>query len=291
MGREDPGETVREPSFTAMWHAWMRDAHANADPSPVFADTRSVELVPQATRQDVVTLMSGFSAEAADALIFMAVIRHRLLADLLPHANERGARQLVILGAGLDTTVFALSPDWATSWRVFEVDHPATQEWKRRQITQLGWQVPENLVFAACDFETQQVLSALDAAGFALDRPAAVSLFGVILYLTADATKAPFRELASLASGSEVLMTYSPPPGGPDPAVEEVWAKSSPKVDETGESFIGHYTAARLERIVRDAGFRDVQHHDVDTLNATYFANRSDGLQLHTIEQILTATR
>ena len=86
-------------------------------------------------------------------------------------------------------------------------------------------------------------------------------------------------------------MTYSPPPGGPDPAVEEVWDKSSPKVDETGESFIGHYTAAEIERLIRDAGFRDVQHHHVDALNATYFANRPDRLELHTIEQILTAIR
>jgi methyltransferase (TIGR00027 family) len=273
-----------------MWHAWMRNAHASTHPSPIFADTRSVQLVPEATRHDVVNLMSGFSPEAAGALIFMAVIRFRLLADRLPEAHERGVRQLVILGAGLDTTVFSL-PSWANTWRVFEVDHPATQEWKRQQIADLGWQRPANLVFAACDFETQTVLSALDAVGFDRSRPAVVSLFGVILYLTAEATRALLRELASFASGSEILMTYSPPPGGPDPAVEEVWAKSSPKVDDTGESFIGHYTAAEIEHIVRETGFRDVEHHHVDTLNANYFANRSDGRQLHTIEQILTATR
>jgi len=290
MGRDGSDEVAREPSFTAMWHAWMRNAHATTHPSPILADTRSLQLVPEATRREVVTLMSGFSPEAADALIFMAVIRFRLLADRLPEANERGVRQLVILGAGLDTTVFSLPP-WANTWRVFEVDHPATQEWKRQQIAGLGWQRPTNLVFAPCDFETQTLLSALDAAGFDRSRPAVVSLFGVILYLTADATNALLRELASLVPGSEVLMTYSPPPGGPDPAVEEVWAKSSPKVDDTGESFIGHYRAVEIERIVREAGFRDVQHHHVDTLNATYFDSRSDNLQLHTIEQILTATR
>ena len=290
MGRDGSDEIAREPSFTAMWHAWMRDAHARTHPSPIFADTRSVQLVPDATQQDVVTLMNGFSPAAADALIFMAVIRFRLLADLLPQANQRGVRQLVILGAGLDTTVFSL-PTWAHAWRVFEVDHPATQEWKRQQITNLDWQLPPNLVFAPCDFETQTALSALDAAGFDRSCPAVVSLFGVILYLTAEATKALFRDLALLAPGSEVLMTYSPPPGGPDPAVEEVWDKSSPKVDDTGESFIGHYTAAQIERIIRDAGFQDVQHHHVDALNATYFANRPDRLELHTIEQILTAIR
>jgi methyltransferase (TIGR00027 family) len=287
MGGDGSGE-AREPSFTAMWHAWMRDAHTTTHPPPVFIDTRSAQLVPDAVRDDVVTLMSGFSPEAADALITMAVIRFRLLTDRLPEARARGMDQLVILGAGLDTTVFSSS---ASTWRVFEVDHPATQEWKRQRIAEVGWQLPDNLVFAACDFETQTVLSALDDVGLDRTRPVVVSMFGVILYLTADATKALMRDLASLAPGSEVLMTYSPPPGGPDPAVEEVWSKSSPKVDDTGESFIGHYTAAEIERIIRDAGFRDVQHHHVDTLNATYFADRSDGLEVHTIEQILSAVR
>jgi methyltransferase (TIGR00027 family) len=267
MGGDGSGE-AREPSFTAMWHAWMRDAHTTMHPPPVFIDTRSVQLVPDGTQDDVVSLMSGFSPAAADALITMAVIRFRLLTDRLPEARARGIDQLVILGAGLDTTVFSSS---ASAWRVFEVDHPATQEWKRQRIAELGWQLPKNLVFAACDFETQTVLSALDNVGLDRTRPVVVSLFGVILYLTADATKALMRD--------------------PDPAVEEVWSKSSPKVDDTGESFIGHYTAAEIERIVRDAGFRDVQHHRVDMLNATYFADRSDGLEVHSIEQILSAVR
>ena len=220
----------------------------------------------------------------------MAVIRHRVLADRLPGANERGIRQLLILGAGLDTTAFSL-PAWADSWKVFEVDHPATQEWKRQEMATLGWEVPSNLVFSPCDFETQELLSALDDTGFERERPAVVSLFGVILYLTADSTKMLLSELASLAPGSEVLMTYSPPPGGPDPVVEQVWDKSSPKVDETGESFIGHYTESQIEKLVRAAGFQEVLHHHVDLLNKDYLADRLDGLRLRTIEQLLTAVR
>jgi methyltransferase (TIGR00027 family) len=118
---------AREPSFTAMWHAWMRNAHATKHESPIYVDTRSVELVSEATVQDVETLMGGFSKETVDALILMAVIRQRFLADRLPDAVDRGIRQFVILGAGVDMNAFSL-PSFARSWRVFEVDHPATQE-------------------------------------------------------------------------------------------------------------------------------------------------------------------
>jgi methyltransferase (TIGR00027 family) len=283
-------EAAREPSFTAMWHAWMRNAHATTHDSPIFIDTRSVQLVPEPVRQDVVTLMNGFSLEAADALILMAVIRFRVLADRLPGAHERGIRQLVVLGAGLDTTAFSL-PEWGRSWQVFEVDHPATQEWKRREVARLGWTQPTNLVFAPCDFETKNMLIALDNAGFDHGRPALVTLFGVVLYLSKDATRTLLSDLASLADGSEVIMSYSPPSDGTDLAVQQVWDKSSPKVDETGESFIGHYPPSEIERLAREAGFSETIHYSASALNDAYLCNRPDGLQLHTIEQLLVAVR
>jgi methyltransferase (TIGR00027 family) len=287
----EPGtadEVAREPSFTAMWHAWMRNAHATAHASPIFTDTRSVQLVSESTRREIVTLMDGFSQEAADALILMAVIRFRVLADRLAGANERGIRQLVILGAGLDTTVFSL-PQWGKNWETFEVDHPATQQWKRQEMARLGWALPTNLIFAPCDFETQNLLSALDLAGFDRRKPALLSLFGVILYLTRETTKALLSDLASLAPGSEVIMTYSPPSDGTDPAVQQVWDRSSPKVDETGESFIGHYPPLEIERLAMEAGFSSTTHYSVDALNAEYLCDRPDGLKLHPIEQLLVA--
>jgi len=232
--------------------------------------------------------MDGFSPETADAIVLMSVIRQRVLAERLPAANERGVRQLVILGAGLDTTAFAL-PAWGHAWRVFEVDHPATQEWKRAQIAHVGWTRPPNLVFAPCDFETQDLLSALDAAGFVRTRPAVVSLFGVILYLTRDATQTTLRQLAGLAAQSEVTLSYCPPPDGTDPIVTEVFERASPTVDASGERFIGYYREAELERLAREAGFSAVIHHPLATLNARSFDGRPDRLRLHPIEHLLTA--
>jgi methyltransferase (TIGR00027 family) len=278
----------REPSFTAMWHACLRNTHATAHASPVFSDTRSVQLVPDDVRHRVRSVMDGFSQETADAIVLMSVIRHRVLAERLTAANDRGLRQLVILGAGLDTTAFGL-PAWGSDWRVFEVDHPVTQDWKRAQSARVGWRTPPNLVFASCDFETQDLPSALAAAGFDRARPAVVSLFGVLLYLTLDATTTTLRHLAGLAAPSEVTISYSPPPGGTDRVATETFERASPTVDATGESFIGYYREAEFERLAREAGFSDVVHHPLATLNARYFDGRPDRLRLHPIEHLLTA--
>jgi methyltransferase (TIGR00027 family) len=280
--------TGREPSFTAMWHACLRNTHATAHASPVFTDTRSIQLVPADVRLRVRSVMAGFSQETADAIVLMSVIRHRVLAQRLAEANERGVQQLVILGAGLDTTAFAL-PSWGDDWRVFEVDHPATQEWKRAQIAYAGWRTPPNLVFAPCDFETQELLSALDAAGFDRTRPTVVSLFGVIVYLTFEATRATLNQLTGLAAQSEVTTSYCPPPDGSDVVATETFQKAAPTVDASGESFLGYYRDSELERLARDVGFSEVVHHPLGALNARYFNGRADGLQLHPIEQLLTA--
>jgi O-methyltransferase involved in polyketide biosynthesis len=133
------------------------------------------------------------------------------------------------------------------------------------------------------------LLSALDAAGFDRNQPAVVSLFGVILYLTLEATQATLRQLALLAKQSEVTISYCPPADGTDAVAAETFAKSSPTVDTTGESFIGYYHDTELERFVRQAGFTDVIHHPLESLNDRYFSGRADGLRLHPVEQLLTA--
>jgi methyltransferase (TIGR00027 family) len=273
-----------------MWHAWLRNAHATTHASPIFSDSRSIELVPEETLERIEAVQGSFSPETGDAIVLTAVVRHRLLADRFPLAHERGVRQLVILGAGLDTTGFGL-PAGGEQWRVFEVDHPAGQEWKRRRIADIGWTVPPNLVFAPCDFERQDLFDALDSAGLNRQLPILVSLFGVILYLTADATKALLTDMATLPPGSEVNITYSPPPDGTDPIVDETFERSSAVVDATGESYVGYYRESEMDGMLRAVGFSDAIHHRNNELNARYFSGRSDGLRLHTIEQLVTAVR
>jgi O-methyltransferase involved in polyketide biosynthesis len=160
----------------------------------------------------------------------------------------------------------------------------ATQDWKRAQIANLGWTFPTNLVFAHSDFETQDLPSALDAAGFDRTRRTVVSLLGVVDYLTLDATRTTLRQLAGLAAQSEVTIGYNPPPDWTDPVTAKAFGKATLKVDATGESYLGFHRAANIERLAREAGFTDVIHHPLSALN-----DRPDGLQLYSIQQLLTA--
>jgi O-methyltransferase involved in polyketide biosynthesis len=114
-------------------------------------------------------------------------------------------------------------------------------------------------------------------------------VFGVVLYLTRDATTNTLGQLASLAPQSEVTISYCPPADGTDHVATETFTKASPTVDATGESFIGYYSESELECLIREAGFSDVIHHPLAMLNARYFNDRADGLRLHPIEQLLTA--
>src|SRR5690349_9891835 len=113
-------------------------------------------------------------------------------------------------------------------------------------------------------------------------------MFGVILYLTRDATRRTLSQLAGLAKHSEVMISYCPPADGTDAVATETFEKASPTADTTGESFIAYYRDSDLERLVRGAGFTDVIHYPLGALNASYFHSRPDGLRLHSIEQLLT---
>jgi methyltransferase (TIGR00027 family) len=269
---------AREPSFTAMAHAYARSLHAEHDPSPIFSDTRSVQLVPADAVTRSRAFLGMFSPAAAEAFVLMSVARHRVLADELPRAHARGVRQLVVLSL----------PPWGAQWRVFEVDEPATQTWKRTRIAELGWELPQTLSFVPCDFERRAVLDALEAGGFDTEMPALVSLFGVLMYLGADAASATLVELGRLAEGSKVVLTYSVRPDGSDPDVQEAFALGSPVTDSTGESATGYYPDEEMERMVRDAGFADVVLHSLEELNGRYFGGVP---RLRAFEQILTAIR
>src|SRR5258708_34720827 len=99
--------------------------------------------------------------------MFMAA-GSRFAEDCLDAAVSRGIRQVVILGAGLDT--FSLrNPHALLGVRVFEVDHPATQAWKRDRMHEADLAVPATLTFAPVDFARESLAEPLAAAG--LKRP------------------------------------------------------------------------------------------------------------------------
>src|SRR4029434_5330558 len=74
-------------------------------------------------------------------------VRARFPEDIVEAAVARGVGQYVILGAGLGAFSYRRT-DVRDRLRVFEVDHPQTQAWKRERLGALGVEIPGGLVFA-----------------------------------------------------------------------------------------------------------------------------------------------
>jgi len=189
-----------QPSRTAFRVALRRAAHKVLDDPRVFEDPLALGIVGA----DAGELRSDEKSQSRISRLmraFMAV-RSRYAEDGLAAAFQGGTRQYVVLGAGLDT--FAYRNPFP-GLRVLEVDHPATQGWKRRRLEAAGIAVPESMTFAPVDFESQTLADGLVRAGLAMDQKAFFSWLGVVPYLTRSAAVETLRFVASLPSGSEIV--------------------------------------------------------------------------------------
>ena len=219
------------------------------------------------------------------------VARARFIEDLVAEQAGRGVRQYVILGAGLDT--FAQRrPEIASRLRVFEVDRPGPQAWKRQRLLELGFGIPEWLRLVAVDFGAGLAWwQRLAAAGFEAAQPAVVASTGVSMYLTKDAIASTLRQAAALAQGSTLAMTFLLPLELADPEVRPGLELAEKAARASGTPFVSFFTPAEMLTLAREAGFRNVQHVSAATLAQRYFAGRTDGLRPpNNSEELLVAT-
>lgn len=218
------------------------------------------------------------------------VARARFIEDLVADRVEHGTSQYVLLGAGLDT--FAQRrPDLAARLRVFEVDQPGTQAWKRRRLIDLGYGIPDCLRLVPVNFEqgTPWQEEAVKA-GFDAAQPAVVASTGVSMYLTREANEATLRDLAALAPGSTVAMTFMLPLELVDERDKQGFIISSNGARSSGTPFISFFAPEEFLGLARAAGFREVRHVSGRDLSERYFAGRPDGLRPSTGEDFLVAT-
>jgi len=218
------------------------------------------------------------------------VARARFVEDLMAQQADKGLRQYVILGAGLDT--FAQRrPDLAARMRVFEVDRPGPQAWKRKRLVELGYGVPDWLRLVPVDFEAdEEWRERLAAAGFDAAAPAVVASAGVSMYLTRDANAATLRQISSLGPGSTVVMSFMPPLELVDEEDRPVRQFSENGARASGTPFITFYTPDEAVALAREAGFADARHVSAAMLNHWYYAGRTDGLRTSSGEELLVAT-
>jgi methyltransferase (TIGR00027 family) len=260
-------------SKTALRVAIRRAAHQVIDHPHILEDPIAVPLLGPGFARDMERAMHKV---ARDFRAFMAA-RSRYVEDQLACAVAKRVAQYVVLGAGLDT--FAYRNPFA-ALRVFEVDFPATQEWKRAMLREAGIEAPESLTFVPLDFEHKTLAEGLAEAGFDDGKSGFFGWLGVVPYLTLDAFRATLATVAQLPPESGVSFDYAFSPDTLSPKRRMVFDALSERVAAAGEPFRLYFTPEEMEWELRTAGFQRIEQVDSKRLNEIYFKDRADGLKL-----------
>jgi len=280
-------EQVTEPDHTAVRVALWRALHVKVDAPPhVLEDEIGLRLAdPGPGWRDRPDMDPVFTAGFRASM----VARARFIEDLVSERAGHGTSQYVLLGAGLDTFAQRRA-DLASRLRVFEVDQPGTQAWKRQRLIGLGYGIPEWLRLVPVDFEAGASWQDEAAkAGFDTALAAVVASTGVSMYLTREANAATLRDLAALAPGSTVAMTFLLPLDLVDERDRRGWVISENGARASGTPFLSFFTPEEFLDLARSAGFREARHVSGRDLNDRYLAGRPDGLRMSTGEDFLVA--
>jgi methyltransferase (TIGR00027 family) len=247
-------------SGTAERVAMRRAAHQLWDEPVIFADPLAWTILSDDARERI---RAGIEEENrnpwARGLRAFVAARSRFAEEEMARAAARGVRQAVILGAGLDT--FACRNPHA-ELSVFEVDHPATQAWKRERLREGGIAIPESVRFAPVDFESETLGEGLAAAGFREDRPAFFSWLGVVPYLSRETVFATLEFIAGLPLGSGLVFDYAIPRELLTEREQTAFDQLAERVARAGEPFRSFFDPEKLTEDLRGMGFSAVADLD-----------------------------
>ncbi|QDK43930.1 SAM-dependent methyltransferase [Bdellovibrio sp. ZAP7] len=276
------------PDHTAVRVALWRALHVELDSAPsVVADTVGLKLIAPEDGWKNRGDMHPMGTRGYRASI---VGRARLFEDIVEEKIKNGVDQYVILGAGVDT--FAQRrPDLAAKVKVFEIDQPDTQAWKRERLEETGFGIAGNLVLVPVDFESgESWRKKLSQHGFNDQKPAVVASTGVSMYLTRETNKATMTEISKMAPGTTFAMTFMLPlemlPAEERPGHERVYAAAK----AAGTPFISFFKPPEAVALALEAGFKTAKHVSREEVIEKYFKGRADGLEPSPGEEFLIAT-
>jgi methyltransferase (TIGR00027 family) len=203
-------------------------------------------------------------------------------------AAADGVEQYVILGAGLDSFAYR-RPDLLGQVRVFEVDHPASQAWKRQRLEEMHIRPPDNLTYAPIDFENQTLRQGLKTAGFDFSARAVFSWIGVTMYLTTEAIRSTLATIAACAPGTRIVLTYNQPHAALNDLAKEVETTIRRFANESGEPFVSLFSSAEIEELLKQMGFAEITHFGPEEAIRAYFPGRGD-VRFGGAQRLITAT-
>jgi methyltransferase (TIGR00027 family) len=254
-----------QPSRTALLIGRQRAAHQLLDHGSILNDPFAMKILHEGEK-DVLQFANEHPLASIGRLF--AAARSRIAEDALSGAVERGIRQIVILGAGLDT--FALrNPHGARQIRIYEVDHPVTQAWKLERMAEAQLALPPWLIFVPVDFERDDLGETLAGAGFHQNSPAFFTWLGVVPYLTQEAIVSTLDYMASIPN-SEVVFDYMEPPQAFPEEMRELVAKRTEQLEKTGERWASRFDPAGMAAILRSHGFCAIEDIDFQEIRSRF---------------------
>jgi methyltransferase (TIGR00027 family) len=278
-----------QASKTAQRVAIMRAAHQILDNPKIFNDPLALPIIGKESASALQTDPRQYENTPLSSYLRAFVAgRSRYAEDELALGVQRGVRQYVILGAGLDTFAYR-NPYPEGSLHVFEVDHPSTQAWKRERLEEIGIALPGVLTFAPVDFETQTLIEGLRSAGYDPGRCTFFSWLGVTEYLTTEAVMATLRFIASAPVGSGVVFDYMISPSLLNPAQRSRFDSLAQRVASVGERWQAFFAPGLLTRDLQVMGFGYVEDNGPEEINTKYFKNRKDGLRVGSLSHVMVA--
>jgi methyltransferase (TIGR00027 family) len=255
----------------------VRAAHQLLDDPPVFADRLALAMIGEEARATLRSAPEKFQTPGSRHIRAFMAARSRCAEDELASAIKRGAKQYVVLGAGLDTYVYR-NP--SPTPRVFEVDYPATQAWKRERLEAAGISIPSSVVFVPVDFEKMSLSSALECAGFEPQQITFFSWLGVTPYLPSETAMATLTFIASMPSGSGVVFDYAVARASLNPVEQIAQDVLARRVARGGEPFQLFFEPEALAAMLRGVGFQEIEDLGPIEIDARYFRDRADGLRV-----------
>jgi methyltransferase (TIGR00027 family) len=261
-------------SRTAQRVAIRRAAHQLLDEPKVLDDPLALRIIGSEAAAALRSDPREHHAFSRAFRAFMAA-RSRFAEDELARAVADRVTQYVILGAGLDTFAYR-NPH--PGLRVFEIDHPATQAWKREQLQSAGIAIPPSLTFVPVDFEHQTLANALARSGLNTNAPAFFSWLGVTPYLTREACMTTLHVIAKMPAGSGVVFDFAIDPALLNPGQRQALDALSARVARYGEPFQLFFDPSKLQDELKTLGLHRTEFLQGAQINARYFKDRSDGL-------------
>jgi methyltransferase (TIGR00027 family) len=281
----EPNAKIIEPDNTAIRTALWRGLHVQVDAKPhILEDEIGLKFVaPPGNWQERPDMKFTKRLRAS------VVARARFIEDLVIEESKKGIDQYIILVSGLDT--FAQrNKDVTHNLHIYELDQRNTLAWKEKRLIELGFGIPNYLHFVPVNFEASSWWEELSKTIFNFKKPTVVACTGVSLYLTSKAIADTLRQIATLAPGSKLAMTFYLPMDlleEEDKPMQKIAEKGA---RETGTPMISFFTVNDIQTLAKKAGFRNFNTISTKEITRLYFSNRSDSLLPASGEIILSAT-